>query len=458
MRASSPAPKKKKSVDLTEGPIHKHVLRMVGPFWLAVLAMMSAGVIDTIYLGRLGTTELAAVGFCFPLVFLLQSANIGLGAGTLSAVSRSIGRKDAEAASANGASALILSVLVISALVFCGFLVMGSVLDLMGVTSETKPFSIQYLTFALPSVIFSGLGMMANNVLRASGEAALPSAIMISGALLNILFDPFLIFGIGPFPRLGVSGAAIATFAAYGISALFGLYVVIFHRKSVRFSGLGFARIKKAWGRIGSVGLPAMVSNMIVPFSTFIAISFVGNMMGETEVAAFTVVSRTGALALTFLYALSACIGAITGQNGGAGLNDRVRATFGFCNKACLAWGLLIACLMAPFAHVIPQIFSTDPEVIALCVKYFWIVPITFAGYGLVFVNAAGLNALGRPRYGLIYTIIRSLCLYVPLIYVGIKFGGLTGVYIAIACANVIAGVIASVYTWKRVPLSVSAD
>ncbi|HHL42443.1 MAG TPA: MATE family efflux transporter [Hellea balneolensis] len=442
-------------VDLTTGSVERHILRMLAPFWVAILALMSSGVVDTIYLGRLSTDALAAVGFCFPIIFLGNSVNIGLGAGTLSAISRDLGRKRYEEARTHGASAIILTIVIMVALCILGWLGSALILDLMGATHDVKPLSQVYLKYTLPALVFMGIGMMCNNMLRASGEAVLPSMIMISGAVINIIIDPMLIFGIGPFPRLEIKGAAIGTLIASVFTASFGFYLVKFHRKAANFAGLTKAKILTAWKIIGRVGIPAMGTNIVVPLAGFSATTIIARTLGKTEVAAFTVVGRTEMIAVALLYALSACIGANTGQNGGAGLTDRVKRAFTFSYLICLVWGAIIAIPMWVFAEHIPAIYSKDPAVIALATAYFKIVPVTLAGYGLVFVSAAGLNGLGRPHYGLVYTIIRSLVLYIGFIWIGAVMAGMIGVYVGIALANVVSGLIAYLYTTFRVPMSV---
>ena len=135
--------------------------------------MMSAGVVDTIYLGRLSTDALIAVGFCFPIVFLGNSVNIGLGAGVMSAISRDMGRKNFDAAHVHGASAIILVILVMVVVVSLGLIFGSFVVSAMGATPDIMPLSLSYLKYALPALIFMGIGMMCNNTLRASGEAVL---------------------------------------------------------------------------------------------------------------------------------------------------------------------------------------------------------------------------------------------------------------------------------------------
>lgn len=453
----------KAKVDLTKGPVNRHVLRMLGPFSLAVIALISTGIVDTIYLGRLtdplrpniGVLALAAMGFAYPLTFLGNSANIGLGAGTMSAVSRAYGQGDLERARRHGAAAILMAVSVMVVLVSCILISLPIVLGWMGADGDILTMARSYLAISLPGLVIVSVAMTCNNILRAGGEAALPSAIMISGAVLNILLDPFLIYGWGPFPRMEVQGAAIATLTGNSFAALIGFYLAFFHRKVLSFAGMTFGSIRRAWAIIGRVGIPAAFTNIVVPLAAAIAVTIIARNLDTIDVAAFTIAGRAELISVGLLYALSACIGAITGQNGGAGLTDRVRATFKFCFLICVIWSTGMALVLALFGEQVAGVFSTDADVVAATLPYFYIVPITIFGYGFVFVSAAGFNSLGRPIYGLIYTIIRSLILYVSFIYIGVMVdGGLRGAFFGIAAANVISGLIAFTWSMKRVPMT----
>ena len=449
-------------VNLTEGKVSGHVLRMLGPFSIAVIAMISTGIVDTIYLGRLtdaarpnlGVMALAAIGFAFPLTFLGNSANIGLGAGTMSAMSRALGQGDTERARRHGAAAILMGLTVMTGLVLAMLIALPHVLSLMGAEGEIKIMARDYALISFPGLIIISVASMSNNILRAGGEAALPSSIMILGAVINIVLDPFLIFGWGPFPRMEVQGAALSTLIGNIIGAMFGFYIVFFHRKAISFAEMTFGSLRRAWSIIGKVGIPAAGTNIIVPLSAAIAVAIVARGLTTVDVAAFTVASRAELISVGLLYALSACIGAITGQNGGAGLTKRVRAAFKFCYWICVAWSSVMAVILALFAPQIAGIFSNDPEVVAKTIPYFYIVPITIFAYGFVFISAAGFNALGRPIYGLVYTIIRSLILYVILIYIGVQIDGIRGAFFGMAGANIISGLIAAGWSLTKVPMT----
>jgi len=435
---------------------------MLGPFSLAIIALISTGIVDTIYLGRLEDPErpklaikaLAALTFAFPLTFIGNSANIGLGAGTMSAVARALGEGDRERSKRHGAAAILMAFTVMTVLVSLMILAAPFLLRVASAKGDVFDMALLYLSISLPGLVIVSIASMSNNVLRANGEAALPSSIMIMAAIINILLDPFLIFGWGPFPRLEIQGAAIATLTGNICGALFGFYIVFFHRKAISFAGMTLGSIKRAWKIIGRVGVPAAGTNMIVPVAIYVAVSILGLTLSEVDVAAFGVASRAELISVGMLYALSACIGAITGRNGGAGKTARVRETFKVCYIICVIWSTLTAIILALFAEQFAGLFTKDAVLIEKIIPYFYIVPITIFAYGFVFVSAAGLNALGRPAYGLIYTIIRSLVLYIGLIYIGVNLAGLKGAFLGLAATNLISGFIAFGWTLTRAPMT----
>ena len=362
--------------------------------------------------------------------------------------------KRQEKAGRHAAASILLALTVMSGLAVLVLTFVPFLLPFVIEREEIRVMAYDYLLISYPGLIIVSIASMSNNVLRAHGEAILPSSIMILSAVINIILDPFLIFGIGPFPRMELQGAALATTIGHTVAAIYALYLVLFHRKAVSFVGMTWQSLKRAWGIIGEVGVFAACTNIIVPVGVFTAVTILGLTLGEADVAAFTAASRAELVSVGLLYALSACIGAITGRNGGAGKTDRVRETFRVCYWICIIWGTVMAIPMALFAPEISAIFTNDPVLIEKMVPYFYIVPITIFGYGFVFVSAAGLNALGRPLFGLSYTVIRSLVLYIGLIAIGVSLAGLKGAFFGVAGANLVSGVIAIIWTLKKAPMT----
>jgi len=436
---------------------------MLGPFAVAIIALLSASIIDMMYLGRLtsetipnlGVLATAAITVAGPLTFLGNSANIGLGAGTMSAISRAIGENDREKARRRAAAAIIFGLIVMGLLITFMMLIVPFLLPYLDDDPLVLGYAHTYLMISLPGLIIISVASMCNNILRADGEALLPSSIMIMGAIINIILDPFLIFGWGPFPRLEIQGAAIATLIGNIVAAAYGFWVVFYKRKAIDFKQITLQSFKRAAKIIGSVGIPAAMTNIVVPVGTVIAVAIVGNKLTTAELSAFGVSRQGEMISVGLIYALSACIGAVTGQNGGAGQTERVREAFKECYKICFIWCSVMAVVLAMFARPIAAALNPDLQVIEALLDYFYIVPITVFAYGFVFLSAAGLNALGRPKYGLIYTIIRSLVLYTLFIYIGVTMtGGLIGAFYGMAVANLISGIIAFAWTMYRAPMT----
>ncbi len=438
---------------------------MVGPFTIAVMALLSAGMVDMWFLGNLedparpdlGVWAIAALTIAWPLTFLGNSANIGLGAGTMSAISRAIGQNEGDRAKRHAAAAIIFALLVMTSLVTLMLIAMPFILRAYTEAGpEVVAMTRSYLLISFPGLIIVSVASMCNNVLRAGGEAMLPSSIMILGAVINMVLDPFLIYGIGPFPRMEVQGAAIATLCGNVIAAIYGFYLAFFYRKLVDFKDLTLRSFRNAVKIIGAVAVPAMGTNIIVPIAAAVAVAIITKLLADdTQIAAFGLAGRLELLSVGVLYALSACIGAISGQNGGAGLTDRVKRSFVSCYKIGFYWSTFMAVVLAIIGPSLAGVFNDDPDLINHARPYFYIVPISIFAYGFVFISAAGLNALGRPLYGLVYTIIRSLVLYVGLIFIGVVITkSLVGAFIGIAAANLISGFIAIGWTMKRAPMS----
>jgi len=287
-----------------------------------------------------------------------------------------LGQGDIEKSKRHAAAAILLGLCVMSVLVSLMLLISPSVLSWMGQSEEVQSRAFGYLLIVMPGLVLVSVASMSNNILRAGGEALLPSSIMILGAVINIILNPFFIYGWGPFPRMELQGAALSTLIGNGVGAAYGFYIVLFHRKVIDFAGMTFASMRRAWSIIGQVGVPAAGTNIIVPIATWAVVAIIGNVLGEADVAAFTVASRAELISVGLLYALSACIGAVTGRNGGAGQTDRVREAFRVSYIICLIWGTAMAVLLAIFAPQIARVFTSDecrlrslPMVLSLSVQ-----------------------------------------------------------------------------------------
>lgn len=444
---------------LTEGPVFGHIARFVIPMTVGISANFLVALIDAYWLGRLGeqtgsTAPLAAVGVTFHVIFAIFAVAIGLSAGAVAVVSKAVGADDREAVRQLSTDTLILGVLVAVVVTAVGYLLTPTVFRWMGATGEVLDLAVVYMRVWLLGLVFIVGPVIANAILRALGRAVLPSVLMVSTAFVNMILDPLLIFGIGPFPRLEVAGAALATVGANVVAALAFGVIMVRQEKLLALAGVTWARLKSHWGPIAKIGGMAALSTGVNPIAMAIvsaSILQLGDDIGALAMAAFTAAGRVETLAVIPLFALSAAIGPITGQNAAAGLNDRVRRAFTDSFAFSIAWAVGAAAFLAAVGWIATGAIiggEGEAQAEAWARWYLWLVPATMAGYGVVMAASAGFNGLSRPGPALAFTVFRSLGLIAPAAWLGgVITGGPIGVFVGIAVANVISGVVVAGWT-----------
>jgi len=441
------------SHDLTQGPVFGHILRLVLPTCFGIVAMMLVGVVDAYWVGRLGTVQQAAVQFVFPVSMLVMSVAIGLGAGVVSVVARASGRGDGERIRRLATDSVVLSFIVVLAVSLAGMTVIEPLFRLMGASEAMMPYVREYMMIWFAGIVFIVGPMVAVNILRALGDAVLPSMVMVLAAVINMILDPLLIFGWGPFPRLEVQGAALATLISNMVVFFITMAILIFREKLIDLSWPGWSEILWNWREVGRIGAPAAGSNMIGPLSSAMVFAAMAPF-GEAAVAGFGVAVRIEAFAIIPLFALSGSIGPVTGQNGGAGLTPRVREAFARSFLFCAGWGLFIALILLIAGPLLAPLFLPSQEAQAIARTYWAIAPFTVAGYGVAMAASAGFNGLGRPLYGVGVNAFRGLLLVAPLACLGGYLGGAPGVIWGVFAANLITGLAAALFVLRFAPLS----
>ncbi|WP_300542370.1 MATE family efflux transporter [Maricaulis sp.] len=446
--------------DMTEGPVFGHILRMLMPMSFGILAMMLVGIIDTYWVGTLGTAQQAAVQMSFPVTMLVMSVSIGLGAGSVSAVSRAAGRKDSSSIPRISTDAMMLAILLVGAVSVVGILNVETLFRALGASDSMMPHLVDYMTVWFAGIVLIVGPMVAGNILRALGNAVIPSVMMMAAAAVNLVLDPIFIlddvFGLFPGLGWGVSGAALATVAANGCTFLMVLWYLVVREKLIDFNWEDFGEVWHHWLDIARVGIPACISNIFNPVAMTVAMSGLAMArFGDAAVGGLGVAGRIEAFAIVPLFALSACIGAVTGQNGGADRLDRVRQAFRSSFLFCIGWGLAVAAVLWIGADWFAAAFLPSEAGQATAVTYWRVVSLTIAGYGITIAASAGFNGLGRPAHGMAITAGRALGLMVPLVLAGsFLFDTPLGVIGGIAAANLLSGTLAAIFVLTRAPMT----
>lgn len=436
--------------NLTTGPVWANLVRLAGPMMFGIAATMSVQLVDTFFVGKLGTEPLAALSFSFPIAFTLASLSIGLSAGAASVVSRAVGRGHRRRTRRLAADSMVMALIVMVLLTAAGLMTLSPVLRLLGAEGEVLTMAEDYMRIWFISLPFLAVTIVANAMVRACGDASAPSTIMITSAVVNVVFTPILVFGLGPIPKLGIEGAALATLGARILSAACALYLVTWRDRLVVSFRWGVRRFFRSAGQVASIGVPAALGNASNPFGIAVATAVIA-VLGSETVAAFGVATRIEAFAIIPMLALSASIGPVVGQNWGADRTERVERALKTAYALSFGWSLLLAAIFWIAGQPLAEMFASEAEVADKAARYLWIVPISLWGYGVAIIAAGGFNGLGKPLFALGYSLTRTLIFYVPLVWMASRIDGSTTVYIAIAVANSLAGLAVAFDSIRRI-------
>ena len=432
---------------LTEGPVGRHLVAMTVPVLLGIITMMGQALVDAWFLGRVGDRALAAHAFSFPILMIVTSVAIGLGAGTSSVVARAIGANNQRRARRLSSDALILSFLITAGVSVVGVLTINPLFRLLGAPEDMLPMIREFMIILYSGVPFIVVGMVGMATMRATGDTRLPSKIMIGGSILNVALDPILIFGFGPVPAMGLNGAAMAALIARGTIMVFAMYMLRYRLDMISFNRPDPAELRSSWKDVLHVGLPAAGTNAIVPIGAAIITAMIARY-GPDAVAGFGVASRIESMMLVIYYALSAIIGPFVGQNLSAGRYDRILLALRLCALFCIGSGLAIAAVLALTATSLPSLFSDSESVVRTASLFLWIAPIGYGAYGMVMVMNASFNGFGNPMPAVGISVGRIVVLYLPLAFLGMHYFEAAGIFAAYAVANILSGIVA--YQWAR--------
>ncbi|MEM7555160.1 MAG: MATE family efflux transporter [Cyanobacteria bacterium P01_A01_bin.84] len=437
---------------LTEGSIAPLLVKLTLPMVWGVFAIIAFNLVDTYFVGQLGTKQLAAMSFTFPVVMTLGSLAMGLGVGATSVIARAIGEGDRSRVQRFTTNSLTLAVVSVVIFVSIGLLTINPLFTALGATADVMPFIEQYMQIWYFGMVFLVVPMVGNSAIRASGNTLTPSIIMTIASVINIVLDPILILGLWGFPRLELQGAAIATVISRATTLVAALLVLHFKEKMLSLKVPSIQETLWCWKDILHVGLPAAATSMITPISIGIITSLLATF-GAKTVAAFGVASRIESLGLIALVALSASIAPFVGQNWGANKYSRVRRAMQLSFIFSLLWGAIVAVILATSAQWLVSLFNKNPQVIEIAVRYLWIVPLSYGCAGIIQIASSGFNALGKPIPSVIMTVLRMFVLYIPLAYLGSNFFGENGIFAAASIANLTIGIGAFIWIQKTCSL-----
>ena len=422
--------------DFTQAPIGRAVVLLAVPMVLEMLMESVFAVADVFFVGRLGAQAIATVGITESIMTTIYAIAIGLSIGATAIVARRIGEKSPDEAARSAVQSIALGIGVAIIVGSVGVVFGPRLLALMGAGDDVLAIGSTF-----PRVMIGGSGtvlllFLMNAIFRGAGDAAIAMRVLWFANAINIVLGPCFIFGIGPFPRLGVTGAAVGTTIGRGCGVLYQFYQLTRRGQRIeihrRHLALDFGVMKSILRISGT----ATVQNFIATAS-YMGLVFILTAFGSTAVAGNTIGIRVIIFALLPAWGVSNAAATLVGQNLGAGRPDRAQQaalTAGWYNTACLP---IVGAVFLLFAPQIVSLFTHDPMVAQYGERCLRAVAAGFPFYGFAYVLIAAFNGAGDTRTP---TLINVVCLWmweIPLAWaLAHPLGmGPTGVFIAVAIA-----------------------
>lgn len=431
---------------LLTGPIPQVLTQMTIPMTFGMIAILMFNLIDTFFISLLGTEALAAVSYTFPVTFAVNCITMGIGMGLSTSIGRLLGQGQAQDAARFTSHGLTLAITLVAMASTLGFFTIEPLFLLLGADNSLIPLISEYMTVWYLTIPLLVIPMAGNSAIRATGDTKTPAKIMMLAGLINGILDPLLIFGYGPFPELGIQGAAIASGLSW-LGALCGsLYILSQREKLLARPSLRY--VWHDWRTVLKIGTPAALSNAMNPLSGAILMMLL-SAHGTAAVAAYGAAQRVESILILVLMSLTSALTPFIAQNMGANNPKRSFTSLFLCMRFSILFQLGIFIMMVPLSIPIAKLFSQEQAVSDLLWHYLLVVPFSYGFQGVIMMLVSSLNALHEPLKAFQWSFMRLFIFTLPCAWLGSLWMGIEGLFIGIAVGNIVGGIWGYLYAIK---------
>jgi len=423
--------------DFTAGNLNRAIFLLAIPMVLEMVLESLFAVVDVFWVARLGSDAMASVALTESMASLIFAIAMGLSLSTTAMVARRIGEKDSEAAAVAGVQAILLGIA--TSLVIglpCLFLA-PKLLALMGASPAIIAMGSGYARIYLGGMGAIMLLFLNNAIFRGAGDAAIAMRLLWVSNIINLILDPCLIFGLGPFPRLGVTGAALATFTGRSIGVLYQFYRLLKGTERIRVLTRQIRVNLNVMGRLLRVSMTGILQ-FVIAHASWIGLVRIISLFGSAALAGYTVAIRIVIFAILPSWGLSNAAATLVGQNLGAGHPERAEKSVwrtGLYNMIFLgSIGVAFVIWTVPVIHL----FTHDPAVVPLAVNCLRILSYGNMAYAFGMVMLQAFNGAGDTRTPTIIFLFGYWLLEIPVAYLLAVPAGLEskGAYLSILIAE----------------------
>ena len=436
--------------NLLKGSVPAHLTRLTLPGVGGMLAIMVFNLTDTWFVSRLGTDELAAMGFTFAVVMIVGALAMGFSSGAASIISRALGARNKELAARTVTDGLFLTIAGTAIVSVVGYLTIDPLFTLLGAEGRVLELVREYMVIWYFGAVAAIMPPVSDGCLRATGDMVRPTIVMCTVALINVILDPILIFGWGPVPALGMKGAALATIISRIIAMTASLSFLHFKHGLIDWSRHRFSSVVASWKEIIRLGIPAAITQAMNPVAQGFYIRLAAGVGGVQAVAAMATGTRIEAFLLIVAMAYGIAIVPFVGFNYGAEKHQRVQEARRISTRFAFIYAGVTLLLLLPMAGISSGWFSDDPTVIKLSTAYLLIAVPGMTGILISMWMSQLLNVIGKPRPVMIINLCRVFAFIIPLSLLGSKLFGFNGLVAGITIGNLLSGIQAYLIARKQ--------
>jgi len=423
--------------------------RLSAPSMISMLAMSLYMLVDTLWLGRVGYEAIAAITITFPFYIVIFAIGLGSGIGANALASRRFGERDVEAT--NQVAGQVFPLTAIFGIIFIipSVFFARPLATLLGAPPEVIGPAAEYLFYFGWGIPFLLFRLMSRNVFHASGETIKPMIFYVIGAVANAALDPFFIFGWGPFPEMGVGGAALATTISGGLAAAIGCYYLLGTNSVYRLKLRHFRPDFSIIVQIYRVGLPETLMD-ITEAAVFLVFNQVMAGFGSVALAAVGIAFRVADIAFIPIVGLAHALLPIVGFCFGARLWHRLWAAVKHGTLVSVVVLAIVTVLLEIFAPQVVAVFNNSPELVAIAVPgmRIFLSALVLIGPAIMFIIT--FQGLSKGWTAICLSLVRQLALLLPAVLILPRFIGLNGVWLALPISDIGGAIAVGLWLYRE--------
>lgn len=429
--------KEKKIEMMRDGNITKVLFQLGVPVIIGMLVTALYNVVDAMFVGGLGTSQMGAVSITYPIAQVIIGLGLTFGSGSASYISRLLGEKNNDQADRTASTALISSIFVGLIAIVITLCFLDKVLILLGATPTILPYAREFAVIYIPGSILNVINVTMNNISASEGATKISMTSMLMGAIINIILEPIFIYTLG----WGIKGSAIATVVAQGVTTLLYVWYTLSGKSNLHFSIKHFTMSRTIYAQIFKVGIPTLLFQLLSSASMGL-INTAASRYGDSAVAAMGVVTRVLALGSYVIFGYAKGFQPVAGFNYGAKNYGRLKEAISTSLKWSTIFCAIAEIILLIWSKQIVGLFSKDSSVISIGSDALRANSITFILFGFQYIYTTLFLALGKAAKGTILSIARQGIFFIPIILVLPRVFGLNGIIFTQPLADVLTTVL----------------